>query len=54
MEKQYIIPSSVLEALVQYLSVRPYQEVANGIAALRGLEEMKTEADEKKDTADAE
>lgn len=37
MEQRYIITQSILDALLQYLMTRPYQEVANGVAALRSL-----------------
>lgn len=39
--KKYIIPEDVLKALIAYLSDRPYKEVANGLAALDRLQELK-------------
>ena len=41
MERQFVIPESVLTALVNYLQTRPYAEVAQGIAAISRLEELK-------------
>jgi hypothetical protein len=41
MEKQFIIPESVVIGLIRYLETRPYKEVAQGIAMLSQLEEAK-------------
>lgn len=41
MEKQFILPESILAAILRYLETRPYAEVAQGIAALMRLEELK-------------
>lgn len=34
---EYVIPEDLLRALVQYLSQRPYQEVAAAVQALQQL-----------------
>ena len=46
MEKQFIISESVLVALMNYLQTRPYAEVAQGIAALSKLEEIKPDSED--------
>lgn len=40
MEKQFIIPESLLSDVMTYLQTRPYKEVAQGIAMLGNLPEM--------------
>lgn len=44
---EFRLPESVREHLLQYLSTRPYREVAEGIAALMSLEEIHDEKQEK-------
>ena len=39
--KKFIIEEKDLNAILQYLATKPYQEVAQGIAALTKLEEIK-------------
>ena len=46
MEKQFILPESILAAILRYLETRPYAEVAQGIAALTRLEELKAPVDD--------
>lgn len=40
MEKQYVISESLRKSLLDYLSARPYGEVAQGIGALLSLKEL--------------
>jgi hypothetical protein len=42
-QKNYIMPASLREALVGYLSSRPYAEVQEGMAALLSLKEATAE-----------
>lgn len=37
MEKMYLIPDSLRQALIEYMATRPYKEVAQGIVALSSL-----------------
>lgn len=46
--KNLILPEPVRASLLEYLSQRPYREVAEGIAALMSLDESPAE---KKDSA---
>jgi hypothetical protein len=41
--KEYKIKEEVVKGLINYLSQRPYLEVADGIKALQSLEEVKDE-----------
>jgi hypothetical protein len=41
--KQFIIDEQSLMALINYLSKRPYEEVAGAISALQNLKEVKGE-----------
>ncbi len=43
--KTYEISEEVLKALLAYLYDRPFKEVAQGIAALSQLKEIKRESD---------
>ncbi len=38
--KTYVLPEELRTALLQYLAQRPYQEVAQAIAALMKLQEI--------------
>jgi hypothetical protein len=40
-EKNYIMPAALRDALLSYLSSRPWAEVNEGVAALQSLEEAK-------------
>ena len=42
----YKITKEIRDALIQYLSTRPYAEVAGGIQALQSLKEIKEENNE--------
>lgn len=44
MQKEFRLPEEVRQSLLEYLSTRPYREVAQGIAALMSLEEVTTES----------
>ena len=43
--KKYEISEELIRALLAYLLERPYKEVAEGVAALQRLKEIKNEAD---------
>jgi hypothetical protein len=49
MEKQYIIPETLLVKLLQYMESRPYREVVQGVMALSGLKELIEESVEEND-----
>jgi len=42
-EKNYIMPAHLRDALLSYLSSRPWAEVNEGVTALQSLEEVKEE-----------
>lgn len=46
MEKQFIIPHSLVSGLLAYLQTRPYQEVAQAIPALMKLSEYHVRNDD--------
>lgn len=39
-EHTFLIPASLLQALVNYLAQRPYAEVAQAMDALKGLKRL--------------
>jgi hypothetical protein len=39
-EKNYVIPASLRDALLVYLSSRPWSEVNEGVTALQDLKEV--------------
>jgi len=41
MDKMYVIPGPLLDGLREYLSTRPYREVAQAMQALSGLLEFR-------------
>lgn len=38
MDTVYLLPDSIRQALIAYLSTKPYAEVAQGVAALQQLQ----------------
>lgn len=42
-EPSFLIPASLLQAVVNYLAQRPYAEVAQAIEALKGLKRADVE-----------
>lgn len=46
-EKQFIIPESLINGLLEYLVTRPYMEVFGGIQGLQNLKELPQTEEEK-------
>jgi len=45
-DKNFLIPASLRDALVAYLSSRPFSEVNEGVTALMSLKPVEPEAEE--------
>ena len=42
-EPTYLLPASMLQAIINYLAQRPYAEVAQAMDALKGLKRQEEE-----------